>query len=148
MAESLRNINLQLCEPLGIVDHLQFGNPENEEIFWTFVQTIEAIKDYCKYMNIPVVGGKVSLYNETIRTNKTVPCYRNVRIISSKRKLKCKIYNPEESIFIIGNTNDEMGGSEYFEYCLNLAGGDVPKLDLPELRQTIITIKSYWVKRV
>ena len=35
-----------------------------------------------------------------------------------------------------------MGGSEYFEYCLNLTGGDVPKLDLPELRQTIITIKS------
>ena len=91
MAESLRNITCNSAEPLGIVDHLQFGNPENEGIFWTFVQTIEAIKDFCNYMKIPVVGGKVSLYNETSKGPiKPSPVIGMLGIISSKEKIKVK----------------------------------------------------------
>jgi phosphoribosylformylglycinamidine synthase len=131
------------ASPLGIVDHLQFGNPENEEIFWTFLQTIRGIRDYCKFMNIPVVGGKVSLYNETNSGPiKPSPVIGMLGLIDAKNKIKYPMYLSNQSIFIVGTTKDEMGGSEYFEYCLDIVGGDVPSVDLEEQRNIIETIKK------
>lgn len=143
LAESLRNITCNGAEPLGIVDHLQFGNPENKEIFWTFLQSIAAIRDFCNFMGIPVVGGKVSFYNETANGSiKPSPIIGMLGIINCKSNIRGGRYGPGESIFIIGTTRDELGGSEYFEYCLNLTGGKVPKLDLEVLKQTVEVIKS------
>ena len=48
IAESVRNSICVGAEPIGIVDHLQFGNPENEQIFWTFLESVRAIRDFCK----------------------------------------------------------------------------------------------------
>ncbi len=143
LSESLRNLTCVGATPLGIVDHLQFGNPENEEIFWTFMQTIKGIKDYCKFMNIPVVGGKVSLYNETSSGPiKPSPVIGMLGLIDSKNKIKYPKYVSNQSIFIVGTTKDEMGGSEYFEYCLDTVGGDVPYVDLEEQRTSIAAIKK------
>ena len=143
LSESLRNITCVGASPIGIVDHLQFGNPENEEIFWTFLQTIRGIRDYCKFMNIPVVGGKVSLYNETNSGPiKPSPVIGMLGLIDAKNKIKYPMYLSNQSIFIVGTTKDEMGGSEYFEYCLDIVGGDVPSVDLEEQRNIIETIKK------
>ncbi len=143
LAESLRNLTCVGARPLGIVDHLQFGNPENEEIFWTFLQTIRGISDYCKFMNLPVVGGKVSLYNETTSGPiKPSPVIGILGLIDSKNKIKYPKYTSNQSIFIVGATKDEMGGSEYFEYCLDVEGGDVPHVDLEDQRNIIETINK------
>jgi phosphoribosylformylglycinamidine synthase subunit PurL len=143
LAESLRNLTCVGARPLGIVDHLQFGNPENEEIFWTFLQTIRGISDYCKFMKLPVVGGKVSLYNETTSGPiKPSPVIGMLGLIDSKNKIKYPKYTSNQSIFIVGATKDEMGGSEYFEYCLDVVGGDVPRVDLEDQRYIIETIKK------
>ena len=48
-----------------MLDHLQFGNPRDPEIFWTFLESLRGIADFARHMNIPCIGGKVSLYNET-----------------------------------------------------------------------------------
>ena len=143
LAESLRNLTCVGASPLGIVDHLQFGNPENEEIFWTFSETIRGIIEYCKFMDIPVVGGKVSLYNETQSGPiKPSPVIGLLGIIDSKNKIKYPKYVSNESIFIVGTTKNEMGGSEYFEYCLNVLGGKVPHVDLEEQRRIVETIRN------
>ncbi|TVP41614.1 phosphoribosylformylglycinamidine synthase subunit PurL [Candidatus Nitrosocosmicus arcticus] len=143
LAESLRNLTCVGASPLGIVDHLQFGNPENEEIFWTFLQTINGIRDYCKFMNIPVVGGKVSLYNETNSGPiKPSPVIGMLGLIDSKNKIKYPKYTSNQSIFVVGTTKNEMGGSEYFEYCLNILGGKVPHVDLDEQRNVVDSIKN------
>ncbi len=143
LAESLRNLTCVGANPLGIVDHLQFGNPENEEIFWTFLQTIKGIRDYCTFMNIPVVGGKVSLYNETSSGPiKPSPVIGMLGLIDSKNKIKYPKYTSNQSIFIVGTTKDEMGGSEYFEYCLDVVGGKVPRVDLKEQRNIIEAVKK------
>ncbi len=65
LSECTRNMICTGAEPIGIIDHLQFGNPENPETFWPLEESVRAIADFCKFMEIPVVGGKVSLYNET-----------------------------------------------------------------------------------
>jgi phosphoribosylformylglycinamidine synthase len=113
------------------VDHLQFASPENPEIFWTFIQAINALKDYCKYMNIPVVGGKVSFYNETKNGPiKPSPVIGSIGIIEKKSWIRESGLRDGDSIFIVGFTYDEMGGSEYYEYVRNITGGMVPEVNL------------------
>jgi phosphoribosylformylglycinamidine synthase subunit PurL len=131
LSESCRNIICTGAEPIGIVDHLQFANPEDPEVFWTFVQTINALKDYCKFMNIPVVGGKVSFYNETNRGPiKPSPVIGSIGIIEKESWIRGSSLRDSDSIFIIGFTYDEMGGSEYYEYFHNIAQGTVPQVNL------------------
>ena len=50
-----------------MVDHLQFGSPEDPEIFWTFKAALKGIAGFAKHTGIPCIGGKVSFYNETPR---------------------------------------------------------------------------------
>lgn len=144
LAEALRNITCVGADPLGVVDHLQFGNPENEEIFWTFLQSIKAIRDYCTFMGIPVVGGKVSLYNETIfGPIKPSPVIGMLGLVNfNERTKKFQVYETAEAIFILGFTREEMGGSEYYEYCLDISGGSVPQLDLNEQKENIEYIRT------
>lgn len=131
ISESCRNIICSGAEPIGIVDHLQFASPENPEIFWTFVQAINALKDYCKYMNIPVVGGKVSFYNETNKGPiKPSPVIGSIGIIENESWIRESGLRNGDSIFIIGFTYDEMGGSEYYEYVHSITGGVVPDVNL------------------
>jgi phosphoribosylformylglycinamidine synthase len=131
------------ANPMGVVDHLQFGNPECEEIFWTFVQSVKAIRDFCYFLSIPVVGGKVSLYNETPSGPiKPSPVIGMLGIVDSKEKIRSQRYGAGESIFILGKTKDELGGSEYFEHCLNVVGGVVPQINLEEVKETIRALNS------
>jgi phosphoribosylformylglycinamidine synthase len=131
LSESCRNIICTGAEPIGIVDHLQFASPEDPEVFWTFVQTINALKDYCKFMNIPVVGGKVSFYNETNKGPiKPSPVIGSIGIIEKESWITKSSLSDSDSIFIIGYTYDEMGGSEYYEYFHNIAEGTVPEVNL------------------
>ena len=131
ISESCRNIICTGAEPIGIVDHLQFASPEDPEVFWTFVQTINALKQYCEYMNIPVVGGKVSFYNETNKGPiKPSPVIGSIGIIDKGSWIRESSLRDGDSIFIIGFTYDEMGGSEYYEYVHNITGGLVPDVNL------------------
>jgi phosphoribosylformylglycinamidine synthase subunit PurL len=153
LAESLSNTICAGAEPIGIVDHLQFGNPENEQIFWTFLESIRAIKDFCEYMKIPVVGGKVSLYNETKSgTIKPSPVIGTLGIIENKKLIKPLIPQINDSIFIIGITHDEMGGSEYYEHFHKIIGGKVPVVDLINQNKICNALKvmlnSNWVSAI
>ena len=131
LSESCRNIICTGAEPIGIVDHLQFASPEDPEVFWTFVQTINALKDYCEFMNIPVVGGKVSFYNQTNKGPiKPSPVIGSIGIIEKESWITESSLRDGDSIFIIGFTFDEMAGSEYYEYFHNIVEGTVPQVNL------------------
>ncbi len=51
--------------PLAIVDNLNFGNPENPEVMWQFTETLAGLSTGCFDLDVPIVGGNVSFYNET-----------------------------------------------------------------------------------
>ncbi|MDQ3976907.1 MAG: AIR synthase-related protein, partial [Thermoproteota archaeon] len=136
LSEGFRNIVCTGAEPIGIVDHLQFASPEDPEIYWTFVQTVNAIVDYCRFMEIPVVGGKVSFYNETAKGPiKPSPVIGTLGLVESESFLTQMALSANESIFIVGDTQTEMGGSEYYEYFHKITGGAVPHVDLKVDRQ-------------
>ena len=136
LSEGFRNIVCTGAEPIGVVDHLQFASPEDPEIYWTFIQTVNAIISYCRFMQIPVVGGKVSFYNETAKGPiKPSPVIGTLGLVESESSLTQMAFSANESIFIVGHTQPEMGGSEYYEYFHRITGGTVPQVDLKVDRQ-------------
>jgi phosphoribosylformylglycinamidine synthase subunit PurL len=128
--EACRNVICTGATPIGMVDHLQFGNPEDPEIFWTFKEALEGISEFAKYLNIPCVGGKVSFYNETNdNAIKPTPLIGILGLIDKKLPFIQKIAI-NDLLVVIGETKDELGGSEYYEYIHDLVGGNCPTVDM------------------
>jgi phosphoribosylformylglycinamidine synthase len=128
--EACRNVICTGATPIGMVDHLQFGNPEDPEIFWTFKESIEGIAEYAKYFEIPCVGGKVSLYNETDKGPiKPTPLIGVLGLIDTA-PLVPKKAEEGDVLVLIGSTKDELGGSEYYEYIHGVMGGKCPSVDI------------------
>ena len=131
LSEARANIISSGGKPIGIVDHMQFGNPENPEIFWTFQKSIEAIIDFSSFNRIPIVGGKVSFYNETKNGPiKPTPVIGMLGLIESMNCISKTSPGPDDTLYIIGTTSDDMGGSEYYHYLNGLNGGSIPKVEL------------------
>lgn len=141
LSEGLRNVVCTGGEPIGVVDHLQFASPEDPMIYWTFVQTIKAIVEFCTFMEIPVVGGKVSFYNETVKGPiKPSPVIGTLGLIENESCITRMSPSAHNSIFVVGYTHPELGGSEYFEYFHKITGGMVPSVDLKtdKLNRTVV----------
>jgi phosphoribosylformylglycinamidine synthase len=65
VAESMLNLACVGARPLAVVNCLNFGNPEHPEVMWQLSETIDGMGEACRALHIPVVGGNVSLYNES-----------------------------------------------------------------------------------
>lgn len=129
LSEACRNIRCTGADPIGIIDHLQFGSPEHPGIYWSFKKSIEAIRHFCNFASIPVIGGKVSFYNETKKGPiKPTPVIGAIGLIRNKKNLIKSTLKPNDSIFIVGPTYEEMGGSEFFENYHHCVGGKVPRV--------------------
>jgi phosphoribosylformylglycinamidine synthase len=63
--EAALNVAVTGARPIAVVDNLNFGNPEKPEVMWQFKESVEGISEACEALDIPVVGGNVSFYNET-----------------------------------------------------------------------------------
>ena len=66
VAEAARNVACTGATPVGATNCLNFGNPEKPHIMWQFSQTIDGITKACEELEIPITGGNVSFYNETL----------------------------------------------------------------------------------
>jgi len=120
-----------------MLDHLQFGNPEDPEIFWTFLESLKGLTDFAKYFKIPCIGGKVSLYNETpAGPIKPTPLIGVLGLIDENPLISLKVEN-EDCLIIVGDTKNELGGSEYYEYIHNFVGGNCPIVDFKESKRNM-----------
>src|SRR5699024_7179788 len=68
VAESYRNVATSGAPPLGVSDGLTFGSPEDPGVMWQFAESTRGIADACQELGVPVTGGNVSLYNQTVDT--------------------------------------------------------------------------------
>jgi phosphoribosylformylglycinamidine synthase len=127
--EACRNVVCTGAKPIGMLDHLQFGNPNDPEIFWTFLESLKGLTDFANSFEIPCVGGKVSLYNETpVGPIKPTPVIGVIGLIDKKPSVPQKL-SEGDCLLIIGDTKDELGGSEYFEYIHKFVGGKCPAVN-------------------
>jgi phosphoribosylformylglycinamidine synthase len=134
VSEAFCNLVAGGAEPVGVVDHQQFGDPGTPEVYWTFKEAIRAISNYLRAFGVPCVGGKVSFYNEDSMNHKAIkpsPVIAAVGLVEPKTpKILQALREEGDDLIIVGNTSDEMGGSEYYEHIHKLTGGQVPKVNL------------------
>jgi phosphoribosylformylglycinamidine synthase subunit PurL len=138
--EACRNVVCTGATPIGMVDHLQFGNPENPEIFWAFLESLKGIAEFAKYFKIPCVGGKVSFYNETPKGPiKPTPLIGVLGIIE-KQPLYPKKIESDDILIILGKTKNELGGSEFLEFIHDYIGGNCPKVDFKNSKNNMSAV--------
>jgi phosphoribosylformylglycinamidine synthase len=132
VAEAARNIAVSGGRPVAITDCLNFGSPERPEIMWQFAECIRGISDACVALETPVVSGNVSFYNETEgRAVLPTPTVGMVGILDRETD-GCEIAFPEAGldIILIGETRDELGGSEWQQRAMPDALSAPPHVDL------------------
>jgi len=138
--EACRNVVCTGAKPIGMLDHLQFGNPKDTEIFWTFLESLKGLTDFAKDFEIPCVGGKVSLYNETpLGSIKPTPVIGVLGLIDKTPMISQKI-SENDCLVILGDTKNELGGSEYFEYIHNFIGGKCPVVNFIDSKKNMKSV--------
>ncbi len=146
--EACRNVVCTGAKPIGMLDHLQFGNPKDPEIFWTFLESLRGLTDFAKDFEIPCVGGKVSLYNETPKGPiKPTPLIGVIGLIDKQPQIPQKI-SDDDCLIILGETKDELGGSEYYEYIHKFIGGNCPIVDFSESKKNMKSVLEIIPKKL
>jgi phosphoribosylformylglycinamidine synthase len=138
--EACRNVVCTGAKPIGMLDHLQFGSPKDPEIFWTFLESLKGLTDFAKFFKIPCIGGKVSLYNETpVGPIKPTPVIGVLGLIDKKPSIPQKI-SDDDCLVMVGDTKDELGGSEYFEYVHKFIGGKCPIVNFEDSKKNMFSV--------
>jgi phosphoribosylformylglycinamidine synthase len=133
VAESARNVALTGARPLAVTNCLNFGSPERPESMWEFVEAVRGLGDACRALNTPVVSGNVSFYNETAGEGAIppTPTIGAVGLIDDiAHAVRSGFSEPGNAIVLLGETRDELGGSEYLALHYGLEAGRPPQLDL------------------
>ena len=129
--EAGRNVAMTGARPLAITDCLNFGNPQNPEVMWQFMMSCEGIKKACKALNTPVIGGNVSLYNETNGVGVfPTPAIATVGLNDDMNKvLPSCVQKNGSTLYILGETKPEFGGSLYMKKIYGKVAGTHPEVD-------------------
>ena len=132
VAEASRNVACAGGQPIGATNCLNFANPQRPEIMWQFARAVEGMGDACRALGIPITGGNVSLYNET--DGKGVlptPVLGVVGLIEdADRVVRRAFRSAGDVVVLLGESRDELGGSEYLKTMHDLIRGVPPSLDL------------------
>ena len=152
VAEAARNLVCSGAKPLGVTDCLNFGNPERTEVMWQFIMAVEGIADACRSFEIPVVSGNVSLYNETNGLSiYPTPIIGMVGLIEREDDITTQWFKQSgDAILLLGETREDIGGTEYLKVLHSREQGMPPWLDLDQeqaLQQCVLTlIQKGWVQ--
>lgn len=133
VAEAIRNVVSMGAEPLCIADCLNFGNPEKPEVFSQFKDCVQGMADVAKRFNTPVISGNVSFYNETegVTVNPS-PVVGVAGLMNVKDIKTLEFKNPGDKIMVIGETRQDMGGSEYQKLMGGKVEGEPPLVYLDD----------------
>ncbi len=132
VAEAARNLVCTGAKPLAITDCLNFGNPERADIYYQLKECIKGMAEACRVLDVPVISGNVSLYNETRgEAIYPTPVVGMVGLIEEiDKRCSSGFRNENDSVFLLGAQEEGgLGGSEYLEVVHNLVAGK-PSIDL------------------
>ena len=132
VAEAARNIVCSGAEPLAITDNLNFGNPEKPEVFWQIEKAADGISEACRVLETPVIGGNVSLYNETSGTAiYPTPVIGMVGLVTDLDHITTQHFKTSgDLIYLVGETKPEFGGSELQKLLNRKIFGKAPELNI------------------
>ena len=132
VAESARNVVCSGAEPIAITNCLNFGNPQDPEIYWQFKEAVLGIGEACRALNTPVTGGNVSFYNETGETAVyPTPVIGMVGLLDNiEQNTTIEFKDAGDFIVTLGALNGCVGGSEYLRTIHGQIKGPIPHLNL------------------
>jgi phosphoribosylformylglycinamidine synthase len=138
VAEAARNIVCSGGEPIAVTNNLNFGNPYNPEVYWQFVHAVKGMGEACRRFDTPVTGGNVSFYNQSNIKGKVVPVYPTPTIgmlgmmddLSTHTTMFFK--EEGEAIYLIGESRDDIGSSEYLRLVHRVKYSAAPHFELEE----------------
>ena len=155
VAEAARKVASSGANPVGATNCLNFGNPEKPHIMWQFSQTIDGITKACEELDIPITGGNVSFYNETLGEGiYPTPVLGVVGILDDVHKAakmpfaaagRAIVLLHSGEVADLTDVESEFGSSEYAKEILGAVWGYPPELDLENeaaLQETVIEIIS------
>ncbi len=145
VAEAARNVICSGAKPLAITDNLNFGNPQNPEVFWQMERAVDGMSEACSVLSTPVIGGNVSLYNETSgRAIDPTPVVGMVGLIEDVAHITTSSFKEAgDVIYVMGEAGLDFGGSALQILQTGKASGRAPQLDLTvELDRQARVLKS------
>ncbi len=133
VAEACRNLVCVGAEPIGLTDCLNFGNPERPEIMRQFARAIDGMAAACKALEVPIVSGNVSLYNETDgRAILPTPTIGAVGLVRDPGDVVRSTFAKEGLAIVLlgGASGGSLGGSEWVAERTGAVQGRPPAIDL------------------
>ncbi|MFC7041444.1 phosphoribosylformylglycinamidine synthase subunit PurL [Halonotius sp. GCM10025705] len=126
--ENATNIAAKGAVPLAAVDCLNGGNPEKPDVYGGFKGIVDGLAEMCADLSTPVVGGNVSLYNDSEAG--PIPPTPTLAMVGTKAGYDAPpaALSGEGELLVVGDAGDALGGSEY----LNAVGGSDAFPELPE----------------
>ncbi|RBO54457.1 phosphoribosylformylglycinamidine synthase subunit PurL [Rhodovulum sp. BSW8] len=136
VAEAFRNLSAVGARPLATTDNMNFGNPEKPEIMGQFVGAIKGIGEACLALDMPIVSGNVSLYNETDGVPiLPTPTIGAVGLLETLDELIAGVPAEGHLALLIGETAGHLGQSALLYEVFNREDGDAPRVDLEAERR-------------
>ncbi len=131
VAEAARNLACSGAVPLAVTDNLNFGNPYKPENFWQLREAVEGLADACRAFATPVIGGNVSLYNESpAGVVDPTPTVAMVGLIEREEWITTQFFKAAgDVVILLGEFGDEMGGSHFLKVVHGRKAGRPPRLD-------------------
>ena len=128
--ECAANLACVGAEPLGLTNCLNFGNPEKPTVAWQLTRSVEGLGDACRALGVPVVGGNVSLYNETSSGPiYPTPVIGMVGEVPDPSKVGSRPWQEGDEIALVGPFDPSLAGSE-FEALTGALGPGLPDPDI------------------
>ena len=117
--------------PLAVTDNLNFGNPYKPENFWQLREAVEGLAEACRAFGTPVIGGNVSLYNESpAGVVDPTPTVAMVGLIDREEWITTQFFKAAgDVVILLGEFGDEMGGSQFLKVIHGRKAGRPPRLD-------------------
>jgi phosphoribosylformylglycinamidine synthase len=137
VAEACRNVVAVGAKPIGATNCLNFGNPEKPEVMGQLVRAIAGMGEACRALGVPITGGNVSLYNETEgRAIYPTPIVGIVGLLEdASRVVTAPFREPGDAVYLLGDTGEDLGGSELLKAVHGRVAGRPPLLDLEAERR-------------
>ena len=129
--EAGRNVAMSGARPLAVTDCLNYGNPENPEVMWQFAQGCLGITEACAELTTPVIGGNVSLYNETNGVSVfPTPSIATVGVNDDQNNVLMSSFQGDgNALYLVGESKSEFGGSLYMKEICGTVAGVMPEID-------------------
>jgi phosphoribosylformylglycinamidine synthase len=144
VAEAVANLACVGARPLGLVNCLNFGNPEHPEVMWQLAEAVDGMAEACRALSLPVVGGNVSLYNESRgRDIDPTPIVAVVGLIDRLDEVPPGLtLQPGAQLVLIGTPAEPTLSGSTWAWSQGHRRGTPPALDLDRHRATCDVIRG------